>query len=352
MKPSKQFKFAALAVTVGIALTSCSLLRVKTEVAAQEVKLDLTLGAPPVAAFPTQSQIALPTIPIPSFTPFPPVDEPTETPTPEPTFSCPPQPTAQGARDVADPDVNVSDLDPEQDDTPVEGEYRFRYEYNYEAEPATRTEGHKILELMPDNPTTQQKGRDLDRNELRFSVDDTITNIKMYFHTVGVETLDSTPNANPGLYLTAIEIPRKDRLLENRYFFDPEPDLQLLRFPIEEDMNVVSAASDAGLKNDLPVPGTPGRPSANQMRSEVTVGGREQIEVCVDYAQGWKVNWDLRIEGESPIVMNGLFWLATAYGGWPVREEFVLSVPIAAVNPLISGNFSSNMMMLDPTGYL
>ena len=336
MKPSKPFRAFALALAAGVLMSSCSLLQVKSEVAAKEINLDITLGAPPPPEQADRGEIALPTIePIPIDIPDPFDDDIDEPPPPPPPPFCPPFPTAFGARKPSELDVNVSDI-PERDNSPVAGSYLFRFTGNYNEDRAYDTVSLKFLESQL---------RDVETNELKFTIDDTDTNIKLHLHSVGQLRADDTPNPTPGLFLTAIEIPQKDRSLENRLKFEPAGEIKLLTYPIEEQATWTETKTDIAGKE--PIAPDVLTPSVNQMRSVIHVGAREDVAVCEDISRAWKVNWDLRITGQYETVLSGLLWLDTGMGGWPVREDLVMSS-----EPLISGNFTSNLMKLDPTDYL
>ncbi|MFA5891271.1 MAG: hypothetical protein WDA27_10060 [Actinomycetota bacterium] len=306
--------------------TSCSSFRVQSEVAIKQVPIDLTFGAKAVAA---PSRPPLPPLPpLPRYLPPPPY-----VPVPVPP-SVPAGPlcgvtTAIAARDTSTPDISSKQR-------PQEGTYLFNFDGGLEGEAAREgVTAYKTISSTAEEP-----------EGFSYSIKSEFDGVVLHF-----EVRPTTEEQQlPGLFLKRVDIPQK-KSEDAPATFIPASPLKLLAFPIEVGTSQTASGPDVASKRDTGIsnpaaPGTIYQPSANTMTSRVDIGAREIIEVCADLAQAWKVNWDLKIAGDFNIEMIGTFWLDTAYGGWPVKDDFILTGDLA------NGNFASNLMKLDPGAYL
>lgn len=327
MKRSNPRRFATTVALLALLGTSCSSFRVQSDVAIKQVPVDLTFGAK------AQDQ--------PSAAPLPPLPDVPRYLPPRPSvpgpFNPPPVPkeplcgvtTAIAARDPSTPSIS-------NDQRPREGTYLFRFDGNLDGQPAREgVVAYKAISSTSEEP-----------EGFSYSVKSDFDGLVLHFEVRPV----AEEQQLPGLFLKRIDIPRADGE-EAPAAFIPGSPLKLLAFPIESGTRQTASGPDVASKRDTGIanptaPGTVYQPSANTMTSRVDVGAREIIEVCADLAQAWKVNWELEIAGDFNIQMIGTFWLDTAYGGWPVKEDFII------LGDLVNGNFASNLMKLDPGAYL
>ncbi|HVL33378.1 MAG TPA: hypothetical protein VM600_07340, partial [Actinomycetota bacterium] len=192
--------------------------------------------------------------------------------------------------------------------------------------------------------------------EFAFSVEDGFNGMRIFYEARPIVETESNPSAGgaDGLFLKRIDWPVRSEGGETRRLsFIPTPMLQILDFPIEPGKEIITTGHDVANKRDTGLDGAPSLSSSNNMRLSATVGNKDQFDVCEDQAQAWPVNLNLEIAGDYNLQMIGTFWMATQYGGWPIKEEYILLRDDAVTaDPLITGNFSSSMMKLDPGDYI
>lgn len=331
MKRSPLLRGALLAVTMAVATTSCSFLAVPSEVGIKQVPIDLTFGG----ELPDQDDgsVGPPPVLPPAIVPEPTLPPAPEQPKPKPKPDlCGPTLASAVARDPAPASITSTNV---QDTFPTEGTYLYSFIGNFENRQLFFDIAHKELGNIQDVGEGYS-----------FSVADPFNGTVWWFEAQP----ETDTSANPGLFLQKIEIPEEPAtpggLPPRRLEFTPAAPLKVLNFPIQPGERVRSAAVDNAPKTEDPVTGGLQLPSANTITSTVDVGSREIILVCEELAQAWKVNWALQIAGEYNLDIVGSFWLATQYGGWPVKEEYTIS------GDLIPGNFATNLMKIDPGNYL
>lgn len=325
MKRSSPLRALVLATTLGLLATSCSLFTVPPDVDVRKITVDLAFGGEPPKTF---------TPPPPPPLGGPPViDEPPTT-DEEPEKPQPPlcPPTSAVAPD--DPAVASIGFDHE----PEQGNYLFRWIGNQENNAPFGTVGYKTIENV--QATTEG---------FTFTLNDGFTRARWTFEARPISDTSQTG----GLFLTRLDLPEGNlfdptaRVLP----FEPEPPLQLLSFPIQSGSSITAEGVDTAPKAQTgvtdPITGAPIlAPSANSMTMETLVGSTERFEVCEDLAQAWKVNIDLEIAGQYNVHLLGSLWLATQYGGWPIRSDYVVS------GDLMAGNYADSLMKIKPGDYL
>lgn len=328
MRRFKIVKPTLIGVVLALVSTSCALFAVPNDVGVKNLTVDLTFGGnqPPTnEPLPDFSLPPVPVIELPE--PPPPIPPP-----PPPPPICPPPPSTAAPRDPAVPTINPHNV-------PQLGEYMSRSQGNYEnEEPFIRISTKDVTNLV-------QQG-----DGFRFSVKDTVTQMRL---TLEAQPINEDDPANrPGLYLVRMELPAErpqiGGLDPRALAFEPAEPLQLTPFPIQPGTDTTDAAPDVAPKNETPIQdpitGAPLlSPSLNSMASTMIVDSAETIVVCSSLAQAYRASWDLEITGEFNIRILGTFWLATQYGGWPIKDDFVV------VGDLLPGNFSSSLMRIDPT---
>ncbi len=347
MKRSRSRNVAVLAVAFAT-LTSCSAFRAKPEVEVQAVPVSLIFGAKVKKAEPAAPLPDFPTTPPPFEVPPPPPPPPKTDPCEENPYQrgcagfqlCPP-PSAPSARDASPNDIRVGENEPR----PVEGKYLFAHYGNHSGEP----EQLYITEndLTGIGPVADEG--------YYFSFFNRVNNVHMRFEVHPSPGIDeeADPQADaPGLFLKQIDIPPKSATDDRAYVFGPTDPIRMMTFPINAGEIVEDASPEFSPKRGTGVPDADGneilQPSSNTLRSHVEVGAPEIVEVCADLAQAYKITWTLTITGDFQATMTGTFWISTAYGGWPIKESYV----IANAGELIEGNFSASLMRLDPTGFI
>lgn len=149
---------------------------------------------------------------------------------------------------------------------------------------------------------------------------------------LGLEVRHADPtsltDAGTGIYLRELAWKRPERGDDEPFAYTPwaravpAAPMKLMGFPVQSGSRVTDVALDVGPDHEV-LPGI-ARPAAGLIRSEMVVGFAETIEVCHRLAQGWNVHWDVEVEGELPFRMFGQLWIATQWGGWPIRSDLVL----------------------------
>jgi hypothetical protein len=349
MKLSRSRRAAVLSVALAM-LTSCSAFRAKPDVDIQAVPVSLIFGAkvkpqPTPSTLPNINPSILPPIDIPPPPPPPPpVDPCDEDPYKEgcPGFQLCPPPVEGAAAEKAPTDIHQGD--PYE---PTGGKYLFSHLQNYSG----AEEEVKVTQNDVTSPSPTADG-------YFFSFYNPINNITMVFQVRQSPPEDAEQEASttdPGLFLREIKIPPKSDPRGRAYNFGPRDPLRLLTFPINAGDVTEDAQPDFASKRSTQPPTTDPQtgeeilqPSANTLRSHLEVGAIESVEVCAEYALAHKVSWTLDISGDFTAVLTGSFWLATQWGGWPVKDSFI----IANSPELIEGNFAESLMRIDPTEFL
>ena len=339
MKLSKLPRTAAAMLAVAVLTASCSVFHVASDVGVQQVNVDLNFGVKKAPKPQPQAEISIPPVSFPSFFGQDPcaidptaVDcvDPNPPPQPKPKPLCALHPSAIAPRDVAGPSITSLNV-------PAEGPYLFHYKGNYDGKPAFNIVGYKLIGDVTDESAIY--GADA----FSYSVEDQVLHYRLVFLVI-----PQTENSqNDGLYLKEADFPEKDLPFGGKpYTFIPASPMLLVAFELNSGDEQTSAGIDTSGKQANPA-GLPPKPSANEMKSHTVAGSRETIDACDDLIQAYRVSWDLQITGEFDEHMLGTFWLATQYGGWPVRSDYVLSS-----QKLISGNFEERIMRVDPGDYL
>lgn len=329
---------------LGLALmlmtTSCALFTVPDDVGIKKLGVDLTFGGKLPTTPPGPSAFSLP--PVPTITPSPPPDPGPPPPPPPPL--CGPT-TAVGAIEAptsmhADPDGN-----PETDDgqQPLEGNYPFHFIGNLEGGPQVEFDANKVI--TNSQLTNTPGGFEYDIG------DPFLPGMRFGFES---RPESETDPVGAGLYLTKIEIPFREPgqfFPDRQLLFEPQGGLKFIEFPIQSGTTITRSAPDIAPKEESPVQdpitGAPILlPSANEMTSQTTIHSTERIVVCEELAQAWRTSVDIQITGDYNIRFLGTFWLGTQFGGWPIKDDFVV------VGDLAAGNYSSNLLKVDPGDYI
>lgn len=348
MKRSDLRKAAALAVTLGFLLPACGFFSVKNDVSVKRVGVDLVFGAQSLSPQPSFSGGAT----FPTFAP------PTLTTPPQPTFSpeppeelCPPT-TALGAeletvpRPTFDDDPKTHDHVPEINDNTSEGVYLNAFDGNLTGQ---RTAQSGANNLVIHNFQLQAGFTPQSQLGFQFSLRDEFNGVDMEFY-VNPGTEDEQTDEG-GLYLKSITIPTKGPLekgVEYLSFITPAPHVKLLDWEVTPGATLSSSAGDVASKRVVPFDDPTGAvnqvplPSANSITSSTTVGKGENIPICATIGQGYQTTWDLKITGEFNVRLVGTFWLATQYGGWPIKSDYIM------FGDLVGGAFSNHLMRLHP----
>ncbi|HEX9775172.1 MAG TPA: hypothetical protein VGB83_06300 [Actinomycetota bacterium] len=342
MKPSGLSKPVLVSSVLATFLTSCGFFTVPNEVDIVRVGVDLTFGGDTIEIDqPVLPPIALPSIEIPEF------------PEPEPEPTTPEEPlcgptTAIAPRDAATANISQANI-------PSQGTYLFQFQGNRENgfpffDVGYRTIGNIVEATEPDGSPS-----------FRFEIEDPID----YFsgeplgRRITYKVVPSTGADNPteGLFLTKIEFTNYEPFRDPdegpaRYLaFEPAKPLKLIDFTIEQGATSTDAAADVAPKSESgqtdPLSGAPILvPSSNTIQSDTEILGRDRITVCEELAQAYKISWKLEISGEYELEMFGLFWVATQYGGWSVKEQYTV------IGDVFAGNYDTNLMKIDPGDYL
>lgn len=328
MKSSGLLRAILLGMVVTFVTTSCGFFQIQNEVGIKEVGVDLVFGGAAVEEPVQPPDIELPEVP-PIELPEPPPPEP---PPPPPPPLCPPT-TAIAARDPAVAAIT-------NDHRPEEGNYLHRFDGNFEDQRFIFTFGNKVISNVADSG-----------EGFEYSIQDRFNLTRLTFRAQPI----SETNPLNGLFLVRVEIPEEPptplapspRLLT----FEPAAPLRLLAFPIQAGAEEEAQAIDVAPKSTTPISdpltGSPIlSPSGNAISSFLRVDSPERIQVCEDLAQGYKAAWDIEITGEFNLRILGSFWLGTQYGGWPIKDEYVV------IGDLIPGNFASNLARLDPGDFI
>jgi len=328
MKSSGLLRAILLGIVVTFVTTSCGFFQIQNEVGIKKVGVDLVFGGTTLELPVEPPDIQLPEVP-PIELPEPPPPEP---PPPPPPPLCPPT-TAIAARDPAVAAIT-------NDNRPEEGNYLHRFDGNFEDQPFVFTFDNKVISNVADSG-----------DGFEYSIQDRFNLMRLTFRAQPI----SETNPLNGLFLVRVEIPEQrpsplapsPRLLT----FEPAAPLRLLEFPIQAGAEISAQAIDVAPKSTTPIEdpltGSPIlSPSGNAISSYLRVDSPERIQVCKDLAQGYKAAWDVQISGEYNLRILGSFWLGTQYGGWPIKDEYVV------VGDLIPGNFASNLARLDPGDFI
>jgi hypothetical protein len=318
--------WAALAPATAATVSACSRFQVASDVEIPRVPISLTFGAKPPAPPDFGFVPSLPPafiLPPPILPPPPPPDDGDEE-------LCPPV-KAVGARDAAVTEITDANK-------PKPGTYLFRFAWNYSGQEDQFLIGYKSVSASQN-----------ETNGFIFFVKDPHTGIEWNFEShPRVDNPDDPNSQLSGFFLRQLLIPQNDKGDKLIPFRPAQQGLRILNYPITDGDHVTSSAPDTAVKSDVPNSPNPllVTPPRSEIVSDVIVGSREIIDVCADLAQAWKINWTLRISGGYNVYLSGSFWLATQYGGWPIREEYFID------GDLVKGNFASQMMRLDPGDYL
>lgn len=330
MKPSIPPRALAALAAIALLTSACSFLSVPNEVSVHKLPVDLTFGG---ETAPTSTPPPVP--PLPDITDIPPVlpDDPgDDTPPPKP-----PPPICPPTSAIA-PESAVASIGFE--DAPEPGTYLFQFIGNEENGTPLVLRGYRTLENYVETEA-----------DFTYTVSDTMTGAKWSFR-VEPEAPDASNTATTGLYLTKVELPKSTfDLAAGTFTFEPASPLKMLAFPIQPGTEQVASAPDVAPKTATPITnpltGAPLlSPSLNAMQMTTTIGSPEIFEVCEDLAQAYKANIDLEMTGEYNVHILGAFYLWTQRGGWPIREDFVVS------GDVMPGNFAATLMKLEPGDYL
>ena len=332
MKHLKRRSSAAAIFALAALMSSCSFLHLSNDVAVKAVPIDLTFGAsipPTTAPLQPPPAIIVPP-PVPTLPPLP-TPPPVPTPPPEPVFACPEHPTALGARDPSTPDITP-------DEAPKEGVYLYRFQGQYGGPNAG------LSTIIGYKTVSNVQTVDATLGSFTFQVEDPFNHIVLVLLAKPISSTDPLD----GLFLQEIDIPSANLAMTDPLKFIPAQPLRMIDFPIQPGTNQTLAAIDTGQKpSSAPGGVLPPLPSADTITSNFTVGAAESVDVCADIAKAYKGNWELKITGQYNADLAGTFWIDTAYGGLPVKDDFTLTS-----DTLETGNFSSNLMRLDPVKFI
>lgn len=332
---------ATFAVVLAFALSGCGFFQVDDGVAAKGVQVNLVFGAASESPEPSIDDpgALVPSLPPPLELPPPVLPQPFPRVTED---LCPPT-TAKGAKDPV-----VTSMQPRHA-PPAEG-YLVAYDAELEGEQSESGVSHRIikqveLEASPYSPSTERLG-------FQYFVEDAHTGVEMQFlFYPGAD--DETPNEG-GIYLKSLQIPTKDGTEKLAFITARFPHLQLAAFPIQEGEELTAESADIAPKRrslehplggeDIEVPEGVVVPSPNTMSARTVIGEIDnKVLACADLGAAFKVSLDLRIAGDFTHRIIGTFWLAPQYGGWPIKDEYIM------FGDLLSGVFGNELMRLPPS---
>lgn len=330
MKPSRPRSLRVVTlIALGTLLSACGLLDVPNDVDVKAVPVDLKFGAQITKKIEPPDIGDLGEPPIIDLD-LPPVEEKEEK--PRKTIEVCPVTTADAARAPSKGEIKSFE------ESPVEGSYFTYFEGQFPDAGFQRAVAYKTVEDVEENSNG---------TEYAFTVrdDNILLGLEMGFRVVYTQD-EGVPD---GISLTKMVLPRhNDDGSIDDFAFVPQPPLGLMDFPINPGAEKISTGVDNEPKTEAPAENPLGggllAPSGNNMRSTLTVGSREIIEVCADLAQAWRTNWKIEITGEYDVTLTGTFWFDTSEGkgGVPIRTDFVLEGNVE------EGIFLSSILRLDP----
>lgn len=353
MRSSVLPRLLAIGLLLTLTTTACGLFAIQSEVGLKKVNVDLTFGAnleplPTVTFPPPPPPATVP--PIPTLDPscsdgldndddglidFP-ADPGCDNPTDD-DESEPPPPLCGPTTATAAEDATVATMT-YPDNVPEEGNYLFQVLGNFENEPFFNAFGHATISNIA------QVGEGFE-----YTIADPITLMELTFQA---QPISETDPVGDGLFISRIQLPEDRTSPQPRLLaFEPAQPIRVLEFPIEPGASVSGQQIDVAPKSTTPitnpVTGLPVlSPSGNAVRSSTKVEAPETVIVCEELGRAYKMNWDLQITGEFNVRILGTFWMATQYGGWPMRADYLV------VGDLIPGNFISNLAKIDPGDYI
>lgn len=340
-------KGAAVAFALATLLSGCSKFTAQTGVDIKEVNIDLAFGKAP-STNPSTQPLLPPDVPLelpPPNLPPPPVFQDTP-------ILCPPV-SAVGADKAASTSVSA-DSDFYNYMKTRQGTYLFDYVWNYANKPQVHRYGTKDLgELQLENDNYQGSTPGGFSFDMHDNVDPKVV---LGFGSWGEDPTASTNGQgqadeqdHDGFFFNQIVVPRDVKNSEADAFRGQAQYFKLLDYPITEGQHFTYSQPDTGFKpgNQVADPVNGGflpMPAQGTLTITSDVGAKQIIAVCDKLAQAWEVNIHITAQENGPYSFDlvGKFWLATGYGGMPVREDFTIS------GDLIQGNFFSQMMRLDP----
>lgn len=336
-----------LVMVLALLGTACSRFAPKAGVGIKPVGVDLAFG---VDVEELISETPAPFIPPTPVVTFPtPTSSSTITPPPPPEPDLCPPPKTTNVRDGAAPKsiVDRREFEPDQETggRPRAGDYLTYFEGNRSGgSPKTWVSYLTVTEPATDTPN----------GNFNFDVEDPFTRIEWKFAIVHSTSDEGQSNDNvAGIYLEGIEVPydSESGKTGHRRFVMNGNGAKITPFPIEAGNRTSSTVPIPTNSSQIQPPDGSSDPTlptftgSTILTLDSVVSDRDdRVFVCDQIASAWVINMTIEIEGETELKINGNFWFATQYGGWPIRQSYT----IRGGTEFLSGNVYESIMRLDP----